>query len=478
MDGLKNKDGAMRRGGRARLAVQLLLAALIAGGFMLLNVNAGPLVKMDFIGGWETRRVYIALCGAVLLLAMTVLALQRRGWAEYAVMAGALLAGALMRFYMIDLISPYYADGLAPFLRAMEDGLNGLRESGYTPLTVLIFKAFLHTGVYPMYCVKLFSIGCDLLIALALAALWGEDPRAKVATVLYLFCPVFFLYGAYAGTMDSAYVLLVVLCALALQREKRALGWALFGAAFALDPMSLAALPVLLLWKGRRRDRALLCAPVCCAVLSLPAILQGMPVSGAMRALLLGGRNAQSMHVRSSSIYNFFAPVWVKDTQPYHVMRYMEGVDGNALVNELFTLDNLLSLRCGFMIAFAALFGALMVIVFRRRAQLAVCHDALFALLPLVFCLFLPGVDAACFILSDLGMLLYALRVRGGWRAAALSLGACAVSAVAFATGAELISLWLCMAAQGAALFLLAREVICALRQSGALGTADAPERI
>lgn len=224
MDGLKNKDGAMRRGGRARLAVQLLLTTLAAGGFMLLNVNAGPLVKMDFIGGWETRRVYIALCGALLLLAMTVLALQRRSWAEYAVMASALLAGALMRFYMIDLISPYYGEGLAPFLRAMEDGLNGLWESDYTPLTVLIFKAFLHTGVYPMYCVKLLSIGCDLLIALALAALWGEDPRAKVAAVLYLFCPVFFLYGAYAGTMDSAYVLLVVLCALALQREKTRAG--------------------------------------------------------------------------------------------------------------------------------------------------------------------------------------------------------------------------------------------------------------
>lgn len=463
---------------RVSLVLQLLIALAAAAGFMLLNVSAGPLVLMDFIGGWEMRRAYIALCGGMLLIVFAVLALQRRTWMEYALMAAALFTGALMRFYMIDLISPYYGDSLAPFLRALESGVTGLYESDYTPLTVLAFKVFIKTGIYPMYCVKLVSIGCDLLIALALAALFGEDKRAKAAALAYLFCPVFFLYGAYAGTMDSAYVLLVVLCALALAKKRRALGWTLYGAALALDPMSLAALPALLLWKGKARDRAILCAPASCAVLSLPALALGMPLSGAMRALMLGGRNAQSMHVRSSSIYNFFAPVFVKDTQSYHILRYMDGVEGGALVNELFTLENLLTMRNGFMIAFTALFIALMAVIYRRRTQLTACRDALYALLPLVFCMFLPGVDAACFILADLGMLIYALRVRGGWRAAALSLGTSAVSAAAFVTGAELVALWLCMAAQLAAMTLLVREIVQSLRAAGALGTAYAPERI
>lgn len=459
------------------LAAQLLIAGLAAVGFFLMNVNGGPLVLMDFIGGWSMRRGYLLLCGGVMFAAFAVLALQKRDWATYGITAAALFLGALMRFYMIDVITPYYAEGIAPLMRALENGLSGLEQSDYTPLMALIFRVFEWSGLYPMYWMKLVSIGCDLLIALSLGALLGGR-KAKIVAVAYLFCPVFFLYGAYAGAMDAAYVLLVLVSALLLRREKRAAAWTVFGAAWALDPMALAALPMLLWWKGKRRDRALACAPGACVVLSLPALAMGMPLSGALRAMCLAGRNAQAMHMRSSSIYNFFAPVFVKGMPQYHIMEHVEGMDGNALVNDMYTLENMLAMRDGFFIAFVTLFAALLIVVFLHREKLRGCDDALMALFPLVFCMFLPGVDAASFILSDLAMLLYVLRVRGGWKVGGLSLGASAVSAMAFVTGAELVPLWICMAAQLGAMALLGSEVLAALKKSGALGTANAPQRI
>lgn len=459
-------------------ALQMLIGLAAAGCFVLINVNGGPLVLMDYIGGWSMRSVYLAACGLVIFAAFSLLALQRRDWATYGVTAAALFLGALMRFYMIDILTPYYAEGLAPFMRAIESGLSGLVESDYTPAATLVLYGFARTGLYPMYCVKLLAIGCDLLIALLLGTLLEDKRMAKAAAVLYLFCPLFFLYSAYAGTPDALYVLLILVSAVCLKKEQRALAWAFYGEAVALDPMALAALPVLLLWRGKRRDAAMLCAPVAYAAVSLPAVVLGMPVRGALYALTLGGRNAQAMHVRSSSIYNFFAPVFVRDMPDYHIMRHVEGVDGGALIHEMFTLENLLAMRSGFMIAFAALFAALMVLVYRHRSALRGCRDALYALMPLVFCMFLPGVDAAGFVLADIGMLMYALRVRGGWKASALSLGASAVSALAFVTGAELVPLWVCMAVQLAAMGLLGKEILAALGKAGALGTANAPEQI
>lgn len=457
------------------LVLRLLVALIAAAGFVLVSVKKGPLAWMDYIGGWETRKIYLVGCGVVVFAVFAVLALQKRSWTEYACMAIVLFAGVTMRVYAIDIISPYYGQNLAPFIHTLEGGLRSVTESGYTPLATLIFAVIARTGVYPMYCIKLVSIACDLFIALVLTVLMEKKTR-MVAAVVYLFCPVFFLYGAYAGTMDSAYVLLVLLGALALRRERRALGWTLFGAAVALDLMSLAALPALLLWQGKRRDRAMLCAVGSCAVLSAPAFALGLPLSSVLS--VFGGRNPLSMHVRSSSIYNFVAPVLIKDMPEYHLMRYMDGIDGNALVHEVYTLENMLSMRNCFMIAFLALGIALLALLYQHRAQLADCRDELLALLPLTVCMFLPGVDAACFILADIGMLIYALRVRGGWHAAVLSLGASAVSASAFVTDAQLVGLWLCMAAQCAAMVLLAQKIVRTMRASGALGTANAPQRI
>lgn len=465
----------MQKKNRFGLVLRLLAALIAAAGFVLVSVYKGPLAWMNYIGGWETRIIYLVGCGAVVFAAFAVLALQKRSWTEYACMAILLFAGVTMRVYAIDIISPYYGENLAPFIQTLESGLRSVTESGYTPLTTLIFAVIARTGVYPMYCVKLVSIACDLFIALVLTALMEKKTRMAAAGA-YLFCPVFFLYGAYAGTMDSAYVLLVLLSALALRRERRTLGWTIFGAAVALDLMSLAALPALLVWKGKRRDRAMLCAVGSCAVLSAPAFALGLPLSSALSAF--GGRYPLSMHMRSSSIYNFVAPVLVKDLPEYHLMRYMDGIDGDMMVHEVYTLENMLSMRSCFTIAFLALGIALLVLLYRHRAQLADCRDELVALLPLAVCMFLPGVDAACFILADIGMVIYALRVRGGWRAALLSLGASAVSASAFITDAQIVRLWLCMAAQCVAMVLLVQKIVRTLHASGALSTANAPQRI
>ena len=133
---------------------------------------------------------------------------------------------------------------------------------------------------------------------------------------------------------DSAYVLLVLLGALAMKKGRNALGWSLFGAACALDPMSLAALPALLLYGARRsRDRTPLCAPGVCALLSVSALTMGMPLRAALPSFFPGMRNMQAMHVRSSSLYNFIAPVYVKDLPLYHILRHAPQVTGEELIN-------------------------------------------------------------------------------------------------------------------------------------------------
>ena len=78
-----------------RFVLQVLIGCAAAGGFVLLNVSGGPLVLMDYIGGWTMRGVYLVLCGLVIFAAFALLALQKRDWMTYAVTATALFLNLL-----------------------------------------------------------------------------------------------------------------------------------------------------------------------------------------------------------------------------------------------------------------------------------------------------------------------------------------------------------------------------------------------
>lgn len=466
-----------------KIALRLMILAGLAAAFFLMNVNAGPLSQMDEIGGWGLRRLYLVLASGMLFVALASTAFFRSTWGTYALRMMFLVLGAVMRFYAMDSYSPYFVENLSPVIKALSGGLaqGAAQGNAYTPLTLTLLYVLQKLPIFPMYLVKLLSIGGDLLLA-QICCRGMEKYKGEIAgsVMLFfvLFCPSLFLGGAYGGTPDSLPLVCAALALYFAWEKKGLLAGIAFGAGYALYPAMLMILPALGLVAGKDAGRRMaLAAPVSGVVLSIPALLLGMPFSKALAALTLRGRNPGYLFKNNASFYNFFAQPRMEDIPEYHLLRHIEGIEAGEMT-ELYTGATIPMLRTVGFIVFAVVFCALCITLYRKRTQLQAHAVTVLALFALTGALLLPGGDAGGFLLADGCILLYAMNRRGGWRVAFLSLGASCIAMIAFVTGAATLPLWGAMLMQFVVVFALLRDLARALSIGEALAQPVAPSRI
>ena len=204
MNRLKDALGVLSRfTQKHRLLLSAVLAVLLSGLLALYNVSSGPLRNLNDIGGWDNRALFIAMSAAVHLSMLLLCAwLSRVSLARTALRQMIVTAGMVILLLAINQKTYAYVNVMQPVVRAMEVG--GLAAgvaaaSGVSAPMLLLLYAITRGPVYDMYLLKLFAIGCDLL--LGLLAMRAADRnrlglRAEALLALCMILPQGFMNAA------------------------------------------------------------------------------------------------------------------------------------------------------------------------------------------------------------------------------------------------------------------------------------------
>ena len=255
---------------------------------------------------------------ALLLLAALAMALLRRVGLRRALLFAALLPVALaffIRVFCLDHITLDYENFLSVWAAFFRDngGFAAIAQpiGNYNVPYLYFLAAISYLPVPDLYCIKLFSILFDVLLAWGGARLarcfTGEgDARPYLAFFLLLLLPTPILNGAYWGQCDVIYGALT-LHALACALGKRPC-WSLICLAvafsFKLQTIFLIPLWAALWFTGRVKFRHLWLFPAAYAVTILPALALGKPLADIL-GVYVGqtGEYADRLTLNAPSIY-------------------------------------------------------------------------------------------------------------------------------------------------------------------------------
>lgn len=389
-----------------RVLAGALLAALLSGALALFNVGAGPLGNLHDIGGWANRALFIALTAAVHFAALLACAgLSRVRFSRVMLREAIVTAGLYIALLAINQKTYAYVNAVQPIVRAMDEGglAAGLATQSFLSAPAIALLYVITRGpVYDMYLVKLFCVGCLLLLAvLAMhhADRRGLGIRAEALLTLALILPQGFLSAACAAQIEVAAVLLLAL-SLTLAREGRQTACALcFGAAAAVSGAALYALPVYaLLWSEKRlsaRRFALCLVPV--AALLLPAIFAGMSPAAAAGSLLRANVQAP--------VYAGGAPGWlgllpraeVGEMPGYFMLRRLPAIDEATYAQEFYTQRHFEIAALGLTFGALAAYLGVAAVLARARSWSPLRRGLALALAGLLAC---PAATAGAWLMA------------------------------------------------------------------------------
>jgi len=256
------------------------------------------------------------LC-VLLALAFFAVTLLWRSGLHWTLLCAALAPVALaffLRVLCMDHVTLDYQDFLSQWAAFFREngGFAAVKYpvGNYNAPYLYFLAAISYLSVPDLYCIKLFSVLFDVLLA------WGgmrlvkafvkEDSLApQAAFLLLLLLPTAVLNGAYWGQCDALYGALVV-HALASALDKRPAGSVVLLAvafSFKLQTIFLVPLWAVLWFTGRIRFRHLCLFPLTYAVTILPALLLGKPLKD-----ILGVYVGQTAEYASRLTLN--APSW------------------------------------------------------------------------------------------------------------------------------------------------------------------------
>lgn len=377
-----------------RIGAGALLAALFSGALALLNIDVGPLCNLHDIGGWANRALMIALTAAVHFGALLCCAaLSRVRFSRVALRELILSVGLYIALQAINQKTYAYVNVVQPLIRAMDEGglAAGLAmESAFSAPALTLLYAITRGPVYDMYIVKLFCIGCFLLLALLAmdaADRRGLGIRAEVILTLALILPQGFLSAACAAQTEVAALLLLALSLALGSRGRGTLCALCFGAAAALSGAALYALPVYLLLGKKKGMRAgtLALALVPALALLVPALLCGMGPVAAVGSLFRA--NVMTPQYASG------APCWasllprpeVGEMSGYFMLRRLPAIDEVTNAQEFYTPQHFALMARGLTLGALAVYMGVLALVARAgawsglRRALAVTLAALLA---------------------------------------------------------------------------------------------------
>ena len=190
-----------------------------------------------------------------------------------------------LRLCLFDYISPDYVSFLSQWTQAMRNMT--VRQVLTTPIGdynmpyLYLLLLISRLKVYDLYCIKLWSVLADVLLAVAagkLAKLLTRREGLVLGAFLgALLAPTMVLNSAYWGQCDGIYAcfcLWGLYCGLT-RRPIRAMALLACGFAFKLQAVFLLPIAAFLLVRGNLRLRELAVFPLTFLVIMLPALLAG-----------------------------------------------------------------------------------------------------------------------------------------------------------------------------------------------------------
>lgn len=408
-----------------RLLLSAMLAALLSGMLALYNVSSGPLGNLNDIGGWHNRALFIAMSAAVHLSMLLLCAwLSRVGFARTALRQIIVTAGMVILLLAINQKTYAYVNVMQPVIRAMDEG--GLTAgvaaaSGVSAPMLLLLYAITRGPVYDMYLLKLFAIGCDLL--LAILAMRAADRnrlglRAEVLLSLCMILPQGFMNAACSALPEIAAVTLLAVSltlALGCDRPRTLASGLCYGAACALSGAALYALPVYL-WLVRRggmKRRELLFGAGAALLLCVPAIACGMPVLRTLGSLFAANLGLPAYASGAPGLVSLIPRAAVEEMPQYApLLRHLAELDMETNAQQFYTQAHFEIIVRGLALAGLALYLGVCALVWRAKDKTPLHRAMLLALGALIVC---PNVTSAAWLLLDV-LCLYAIVAGPGLR--------------------------------------------------------------
>lgn len=408
-----------------RLLLSAMLAALLSGLLALYNVSSGPLGNLNDIGGWHNRALFIAMSAAVHLSMLLLCAwLSRVGFARTALRQIIVTAGMVILLLAINQKTYAYVNVMQPVIRAMDEG--GLAAgvaaaSGVSAPMLLLLYAITRGPVYDMYLLKLFAIGCDLL--LGLLAMRAADRnrlglRAETLLALCMILPQGFMNAACSALPEIAAVTLLAVSltlALGCDRPRTLASGLCYGAACALSGAALYALPVYihLVRRGGMRRRELLSGAGAALLLCVPAIACGMPVLRALGSLFAANLGLPAYAGGAPGLVNLIPRAAVEEMPQYApLLRHLAEMDTQTYAQQFYTQAHFEIIVRGLALAGLALYLGVCALAWRAKDKTPLHRAMLLALGALIVC---PNVTSAAWLLLDV-LCLYAILAEPGLR--------------------------------------------------------------
>ena len=401
-----------------RLVLSAALAALLCGGLALYNVSSGPLRNLNDIGGWDNRALFIAMSAAVHLSMLLLCAwLSRVSLARTALRQMIVTAGMVILLLAINQKTYDYVNVMQPVVRAMDEG--GLAAgvtaaSGVSAPMLLLLYAITRGPVYDMYLLKLFAIGCDLL--LGLLAMRAADRnrlglRAEALLALCMILPQGFMNAACSALPEIAAVTLLAVSltlALGCERPKTLASGLCYGTACALSGAALYALPVYL-WLARRRKMRktdLAAAAGLMLAACLPAVCCGMPASSALGSLFAANLGLPPYAGGAPGLVNLIPRAAVEEMPQYApLLRHMASLDTQTYAQPFYTQAHFEIITRGLALASLALYLGVCALAVRAKDRTPLHRAMLLTLGALIAC---PNVTSAAWLAMDV-LCLYAI---------------------------------------------------------------------
>jgi len=395
--------------GRMRLVIGFALAALLAVGFALMSVYAGPLYNLNDIGGFDNRKAFIALAaGGYLALLMMTAALSRANVYRMALREMIVTAGFLILLTGINQKTHFFIQNTQPLLRAMnETGLAAM--TGHTAHVTAPMATFLHLitrgPVYAMYMVKLACIVC--FMALCVMAAYAADRgglglRAEALLALSLILPCGFMSAACTALADVLTVA-VLAASLLLALDKKdcpVMKWtaaALYGLALCGGGVALYALPVYiwLVMKKRMTLRQLAVSLVIAPSACLPAIAGGVPAGEALFSLLAGHVALPEYAAGAPGLMSMIPRALVEEMPAMFQLKRLAQIDTVTNAQKFYTQAHFEQAALGFALLSPAVYGGVFALVCRREGMSGTARAFALTLAALIFC---PGVTNGSWI--------------------------------------------------------------------------------
>ena len=426
MNRLKDALGVLSRfTQKHRLLLSAVLAVLLSGLLALYNVSSGPLRNLNDIGGWDNRALFIAMSAAVHLSMLLLCAwLSHVSLARTALRQIIVTAGMVILLLAINQKTYAYVNVMQPVIRAMDEG--GLAAgvaaaSGMSAPMLLLMYAITRGPVYDMYLLKLFAIGCDLL--LGLLAMRAADRnrlglRAEVLLALCMILPQGFMNAACSALPEIAAVTLLAVSltlALGCDRPKTLASGLCYGAACALSGAALYALPVYL-WLVRRggmKRRELLAGACAALLLCVPAMACGMPALRALGSLFAANLGLPAYAAGAPGMVSLIPRAAVEEMPQYApLLRHLTALDMETHAQQFYTQAHFEIIMRGVALAGLALYLSVCALAWRAKDKTPLHRAMLLVLGALIVC---PNVTSAAWLLMDV-LCLYAILAEPGLR--------------------------------------------------------------